>query len=111
MHYRWVGAIRTPPIYDTIQDLTNVSFSRDSNITTIEFTRKLNTGNAQDIALDTDTPVYFIWAFGGSVTSYSTPAGVTGHTMTSRGPFGSADDTFTFTECALDNDDGTGTRA
>ncbi len=108
MHYRWVGDNRVTPVYDTEQDLTSVSFLREDGITYIEFTRKLNTGNAQDIALDTDTPVYFIWAFGGTVTSYVSPATFTGR-HTNQGPFGGVDDTFTFTECALAA--GTGTIA
>lgn len=76
-------------MYDTQQNLMNTMTDRDGMTLTFSFTRAINSpdpnGN-QD--LDLNVCRYFIFAWGGTVTTFpsgNTPATLMGHSMTNRG--------------------------
>ena len=74
------------PVFDTTQNIKNVSASDDGTTTTISFIRPRVSDDSQDIGLD--QCVFVIWAFGGSVFSYGPPAAsFSGHSNTERGVF------------------------
>ena len=52
------------PTPDPVQNLQVVSATRDSQKTVVTFTRKLDTGNSQDVKLSVGVPIDLIWAYG-----------------------------------------------
>ena len=72
------------PVFDTTQNIKNVSAYDDGTTTTISFIRPRVSDHFQDIGLD--QCVFVIWAFGGFVLNHATPASFSRHT--DRGVFG-----------------------
>ena len=73
IHYRWVANQRVRPTFDTQQNLANTAINIQNGRTTMSFRRALVTGdNNQD--LDLNQCVHLIYAWGGSVSNYNSPA-------------------------------------
>ena len=68
------------PVFDTTQNIKNVSAYDDGTTTTISFIRPRVSDDSQDIGLD--QCVFVIWAFGGFVFSHATPASFGQHSNT-----------------------------
>ena len=79
------------------------SIERYDGVTTLAFTRKLNTGDDQDLRLDDEQCFFFIWAMGGPVTDYGDPAVFGFHTA--QGNFGA--ERVCLQDCALDDGENT----
>ena len=77
-----MGDVRIP-VFDTTQDIKNVSAYDDGRTTTISFIRPRSSDDSEDI--DLDQCVFMIWAFGGFVLNHATPASFSQHTE--RGVF------------------------
>ena len=58
------AAGHTAPTPDPVQNLHVVAADRDSQKTVVTFTRKLNTGNSQDVAINTGVATDLVWAYG-----------------------------------------------
>ena len=71
------------PTYDEIQDLRNISMSSEDGIMIMSFVRNFDTKHADDYNLA--QCLFLLGAWGGSVTSYISPAQFTKHPSTNRG--------------------------
>lgn len=83
MYCRYATEQSRPPV-DSQQDIANVSVTVEEGVTTIEFARERDTGDAdRDFTLDQCR--YFLWAFNGGVGDYADPTSITRHDF--RGVF------------------------
>ena len=72
---------QSQPSIDASQDITDASVVHQSGVTTVTFTRQRVTSDTNDV--DLDQCVYFLFAWGGSVT-YGNPHSIAYH-GTNRG--------------------------
>ena len=61
---------RAQPPIDASQDITDISASHVSGVTTVTFIRPRNSGDSNDISLDVCR--FFLFAFGGTVFNFDT---------------------------------------
>ena len=85
LFYRYVGPIQEEPSIDASPDMFDTSVTVSDGITTLVFTRAIDTGDSSD-DFTLDQPRYILWAYGGSVT-YGNPNVIGQHAMANRGIF------------------------
>ena len=64
--------MRATPYYDTVQSFTNIMTDRDGDDISFSFTRHIISNDTNDI--DLNTCLYVLWAFGGNVIEFQSPA-------------------------------------
>ena len=78
---------RAVPTYDTTQSFNNTMTERTSGDLSFSFTRLINSTDTSGLDVGLNTCRYVLWAWGGSVSSFTSPATIGGHTA--RGVFSS----------------------
>ena len=73
MHYRWASGRFLPP-FDTQQNLENTEINIEDGRSTMSFRRALVTTDDNNQDLDLNQCVHLLRAWGGSVSSYNSPA-------------------------------------
>ena len=76
---------RVVPTYDTTQSFTNTMTERSSGDLSFSFTRLIVSADTSGQDVDLNTCQYALWSWGGSVSSFTSPATIGRHT--SRGIF------------------------
>ena len=79
------AATRTIPTYDTIQSFTNTMTERIGSKLSFSFNRLIVSADTSGQDVDLNVCQNVLWAWGGSVSSFTTPATIGRHT--SRGAF------------------------
>ena len=77
--------VRAIPIYDTTQSFTNTMTERIGSKLSFSFTRLINSADANSQDVDLNVCQYVLYAWGGSVSSFTSPASFSYHP--SRGGF------------------------
>ena len=75
------AATRTIPTYDTIQSFTNTMTERIGGDLSFSFTRLIVSADTSGQDVDLNVCQFVIWAWGGLVTSFTTPAIFERHTL------------------------------
>ena len=83
--FSYVGGARIRPTFDTIQSFTNTMTERIDDDLSFSFTRLIDSADTSGQDVDLNVCQYVLWAWGGTVSSFTSPATIGRHT--SRGAF------------------------
>ena len=77
--FRWTS-MRATPIFDIVQSLTNTVTDRDGDDISFSFTRHIISNDTNN-DIDLNTCLHVLWAYGGNVNEFQSPASFERHTQ------------------------------